>query len=56
VTQPYKNKSIDDVLELLTTNGFDGTADAVTVLLNSAMIAERSEYLGAAPLSDRRPI
>lgn len=33
---------------LLTTNGFDGLADAVTVLLDSAMVAERSEYLGAA--------
>jgi len=49
MTQPYENKMIDDVLELLTTNGFDGLADAVTVLLNSAMVAERSEYLGAAP-------
>ncbi len=49
MAQPYENKSIDDALELLTTNGFDGLADAVTVLLNSAMVAERSEYLGAAP-------
>ncbi len=49
MAQPYENKTINDVLELLTTNGFDGLADAVTVLLNSAMVAERSEYLGAAP-------
>ena len=49
MAQPYENKTIDDALELLTTNGFDGLADAVTVLLNSAMIAERSEYLGAGP-------
>jgi len=49
MAQPYENKTIDDVLELLTTNGFDGLAEAVTVLLNSAMVAERSEYLGAAP-------
>ena len=47
MAQPYENKTIDDALELLTTNGFDGLADVVTVLLNSAMIAERSEYLGA---------
>jgi transposase-like protein len=36
-------------VELLKHNGFDALADAVTVLLNSAMIAERSEHLGAAP-------
>ncbi len=42
-------KRFDDVLELLTTNGFDGLADAVTILLNAAMVAERSEYLGASP-------
>ena len=34
-------------MELLRTNGFDGLADAVTVLLNTAMVAERSEHLGA---------
>ena len=49
MAQHYENKTIDDALELLTTNGFDGLAEAVTVLLNSAMVAERSEYLGAAP-------
>lgn len=49
MAQHYENKTIDNVLELLTTNGFDGLADAVTVLLNSAMVAERSEYLNAAP-------
>lgn len=39
MAQHYENKSIDDALELLTTNGFDGRADAVTVLLNSAVVA-----------------
>jgi hypothetical protein len=48
MAQHYENKSINDAWELLTTNGFDGLAEAVTVLLNSAMVAERSEYLGAA--------
>ena len=48
MAQHYESKTIDDVLELLTTNGFDGLADAGTVLLNSAMVAERSEYLNAA--------
>jgi transposase-like protein len=36
-------------VELLKTNGFDALAEAVTVLINSAMVAERSDYLGAAP-------
>ncbi len=49
MAQPVENKSIDDALELLKAHGFDGLAEAVTVLLNSAMFAERSEYLGAAP-------
>ena len=40
MAQPYENKAINDVLELLTTNGFEGMAEAVTVLLNSAMVAE----------------
>ncbi len=31
MAQPFENKTFDDVLELLTTNGFDGLADAVTV-------------------------
>ena len=49
MAQRVENKSIDDAVELLKENGFEGLADAVTVLVNSAMIAERSEYLGAAP-------
>ena len=36
-------------MELLKTNGFDALAEAVTVLINSAMVAERSDYLGAVP-------
>jgi len=38
-------RPIDDAAELLKTNGFGGLADAVAVLLNSAMLAERSERL-----------
>ena len=49
MAQHYENKTIDGAVELLKVNGFDGLAEAVTVLLNSAMVAERSEYLGAAP-------
>ena len=49
MAQRVENRSINDAVELLKENGFDGLADAVTVLLNSAMVAERSEHLGAAP-------
>ncbi len=49
MAQRVEHRSIDDAVELLKDNGFEGLAEAVTVLLNTAMIAERSEYLGAAP-------
>ncbi len=49
MAQRAENRSIGDALELLKDHGFDGLADAVTVLMNAAMVAERSEYLGAAP-------
>jgi transposase-like protein len=49
MAQHYENRTIDGAVELLKTNGFDALADAVTVLLNSAMVAERSDYLGVAP-------
>jgi transposase-like protein len=49
MAQPYENNPIHGAVELLKTNGFDALAEAVTVLINSAMVAERSEYLGAAP-------
>ena len=48
MAQHDENRRIDGAVELLKTNGFDGLAEAVTLLLNSAMLAERSEYLGAA--------
>lgn len=49
MAQRVEHRSIDEAVELLKENGFEGLAEAVTVLLNTAMIAERSEYLGAAP-------
>jgi putative transposase len=49
MTQPVQDRGIFDAVELLKDNGFDGLAEAVTVLLNTAMVAERSEYLGAQP-------
>jgi transposase-like protein len=49
MAQHRENRTIDGAVELLKTHGFDGLAEAVTVLLNSAMVAERSEHLRAAP-------
>ncbi len=40
---------IESAVELLKVNGFEGLAEAVTVLSNSVMVAERSDYSGAAP-------
>ena len=47
MAQQNENRPIDGAVERLKTNGFDGLAEAV--LLNSAMVAERSEHLGVAP-------
>lgn len=49
MAQPIQDNAIYDAVELLKDNGFDGLAEAVTVLLNTAMVAERSDYLGARP-------
>jgi len=52
-----EDRPIGEAVKLLQTHGFDGLAEAVTVLLNSAMVAERSEHLGAGLYersSDRR--
>jgi len=49
MAQHYENQMIEGAVELLKVNGFDGLADAVTVLMNSAMVAERTDYPGAAP-------
>jgi len=49
MAQHNENRPIDGAVELLKNNGFDGLAEAVTVLLNSAMVAERSEHLCAEP-------
>ncbi len=39
MAQHLENRPIDDAVELLKVNGFDGLANAVTVLLNAAMVA-----------------
>ena len=57
MAQPVQDSAIFDAVELLKDNGFDGVAEAVTLLMNAAMVAERSEYLRARPYErseDRR--
>ena len=49
MTQQAEHRSIDDAVELLREHGFDALAEAVTVLLNASMLAEREAYLGAKP-------
>ena len=41
--------SIDEVLQLLVDQGFDGMAQAIEILLNEAMKLERAEALGPGP-------
>lgn len=40
---------LDQVLETLSEEGFDGMARAISILMNEAMKLERSAYLGAEP-------
>jgi hypothetical protein len=47
MAQPYENNPIHGAVELLKTNGFDALAEAVTVLINSAMVAEPARQLAA---------
>ncbi len=42
------DNSLQDILELLSKEGLDGTGEALRVLLNAAMVLEREKYLGAA--------
>ena len=47
MTCDIQNRSIGDVLELLIEQGLDGTAEAISILLNEAMRLERERHLGA---------
>jgi transposase-like protein len=49
MTHQMQATALDRITELLAENGFDGLAQAVTVLLNEVMKIERSHALGAAP-------
>ena len=49
MAQQNQNKTLDDALELLIEHGFDGAAEAMSVMINAAMKAERTAYLNAGP-------
>ena len=49
MTHPPQPNAFDDLVELLAEHGFDGMAQALTLLLNEALKLERAEALGAAP-------
>lgn len=42
-----ENKGIASVVEVLVEHGFDGFAEALTLLLNTAMVVEREQFIGA---------
>ena len=44
-----QDKTINDVLELLVAEGFEGMAEAMSIMLNEAMRLDRSCHLGAGP-------
>jgi putative transposase len=49
MTHQMQTTALDEIMELLAEHGFDGIAQAVTVLLNEVMKLERSHALGAMP-------
>src|SRR3954454_9610099 len=49
MTRSMQSSALDTITGLRAEDGFDGLAQAVTVLLNEVMKLERSHALGAAP-------
>src|SRR6187399_938669 len=49
MTHQVQTTALDEIAELLAEHGFDGLAQAVTVLLNEVMKIERAHALGAGP-------
>jgi transposase-like protein len=49
MTHQTQTTALDQIMELLAEHGFDGLAQAVTVLLNEVMKLERAAALGAGP-------
>ncbi len=49
MTHQNECNGIDGVVQLLAEHGFDGMAEAITILMNEAMKLQRNEAIGAAP-------
>lgn len=49
MTCQEQDKTIETVMELLATQGFEGMAEALGLLMNEAMRLERQRHLGAGP-------
>ena len=49
------NTKLMEVVELITERGFAGIAEAMQIILNEAMLIERSQYLQAGPY-ERNPV
>ena len=49
MTHSLQSNNLDQLVQLLAQEGFDGMAEAITILMNEAMKLERSEVLQAAP-------
>ena len=49
MTHQNQTNPLDQIVELLAEHGFDGMAQAVTVLLNEVMKLQRTHTLGAMP-------
>jgi transposase-like protein len=49
MTRPADDRTMLEVLQLLTTDGFDGMGEAARLLINIAMKLERQQYLGVNP-------
>lgn len=47
MTLSMKNSTADMAVELLMKNGMNGAAEAIEILMNTAMVIERQAYLGA---------
>jgi len=49
VTHQNQSTDLNEAVQLLANNGFEGMAGAVQILLNEAMKLERTDYIGAEP-------
>ncbi len=49
MTHEDQSTAFDELLQLLSNQGFAGMAEAIEILMNEAMKLERAEVLGAMP-------